>query len=66
MPRKEDIEFLENAPGKVQAQLYDLVLNGIELGSGSIRINDPELQEKVLKVIGVNQKEAEKQIRVSA
>ena len=59
MPRKEDIEFLENAPGKVQAQLYDLVLNGIELGSGSIRINDPELQEKVLKVIGVNQKEAE-------
>lgn len=59
MPRKEDIEFLENAPGNVQAQLYDLVLNGIELGSGSIRINDPELQEKVLKVIGVNQKEAE-------
>ena len=59
MPRKEDIEFLENAPGKVQAQLYDLVLNGIELASGSIRINDPELQEKVLKVIGVSQKEAE-------
>ena len=59
MPETESLEFLENAPGRVQAQLYDLVLNGIELGSGSIRINDPKLQERVLKVMGINRKEAE-------
>ncbi|MAG16095.1 aspartate--tRNA ligase [Candidatus Woesearchaeota archaeon] len=59
MPRSEDIKFLEKDPGKVYAQLYDLVLNGIELGSGSIRINNPELQERVLKVIGIGEKEAE-------
>ena len=58
MPRSEDVEFLEKDPGRVQAQLYDLVLNGIELGSGSIRINDPGLQERVLKVIGIGSKEA--------
>ena len=60
MPNKEDIENLESDPGKVGAQLYDLVLNGIELGSGSIRINDPEVQEKVLKAIGIGKEEAEK------
>ncbi len=59
MPKEEHIELLEKEPGKVDAQLYDLVLNGVELGSGSIRINNPELQERVLKVIGVNKKEAE-------
>ena len=59
MPETESLEFLENAPGRVQAQLYDLVLNGIELGSGSIRINDPKLQERVLKVMGIDRKEAE-------
>ena len=60
MPRPEDIEKLEKDPGKVRAQLYDLVLNGIELGSGSIRINSPELQEKVLKAIGIGKDEADK------
>lgn len=58
MPNAEHIALLEKEPGKVDAQLYDLVLNGVELGSGSIRINDPELQERVLKVIGIGKEEA--------
>ncbi len=59
MPKEEHVEMLEKEPGKVDAQLYDLVLNGVELGSGSIRINNPELQERVLKVVGLSKKEAE-------
>jgi len=59
-PRKEHLKYLEKDPGKVKGDLFDLVLNGTELGSGSIRINDPELQEKVMKVIGMDKKEAEK------
>ncbi len=59
MPKEEHLGLLEKEPGKVSAQLYDLVLNGVELGSGSIRINNPELQERVLKVIGIGAKEAE-------
>ncbi len=59
MPKAEHIDILEKDPGKVYAQLYDLVLNGVELGSGSIRINNPELQERVLKVVGIGEKEAE-------
>ncbi|MBI2143527.1 aspartate--tRNA ligase [Candidatus Woesearchaeota archaeon] len=59
-PKPEHIELLEKAPEKVLGRLYDLVLNGTELGSGSIRINDPELQERVMKVIGLNHDSAEK------
>lgn len=58
MPSKESLDIMEKDPGNVTGQLYDLVLNGIELGSGSIRINEPSIQERVLKVIGVSQKEA--------
>ncbi len=58
-PKQEHIELLEKAPEKVLGNLYDLVLNGTELGSGSIRINDPELQERVMKVVGIGHKEAE-------
>ncbi len=57
-PKDEDVEFLEKDPSKVKGKLYDLVLNGVELGSGSIRINQPELQERVMKVIGMNHDEA--------
>jgi len=49
---------LEKAPDKVKSRSYDLVLNGTELGSGSIRIHDQRLQEKIFKVIGLNQQEA--------
>jgi len=59
-PREEHLDFLEKDPSKVLGQLHDLVLNGTELLSGSIRINRPELQERVFKVIGLDKKEAEK------
>lgn len=59
-PKQEHIELLEKDPGRVQGRLYDLVLNGTELGSGSIRINNPELQKRVMKVTGIDYKEAEK------
>ncbi len=58
-PKEDHLDFLEKDPGKVKADLYDLVLNGTELGSGSIRINTPELQERVLKVIGMQHEEAQ-------
>ncbi|MBI2549553.1 aspartate--tRNA ligase [Candidatus Woesearchaeota archaeon] len=58
-PKPEHVELLEKDPGKVLGNLYDLVLNGIELGSGSIRINNPELQEGVMKVIGLSHEAAQ-------
>jgi len=51
-PKTEDLKYLETDPGKVKADLFDLVCNGVELGSGSIRIHDRKLQEKVFDVIG--------------
>lgn len=59
-PKKEHLEYLEKDPGKVLGNLYDVVLNGTELGSGSIRITNPELQERVMKVIGMTKEEAYK------
>ncbi len=59
-PTMETIDFLEKDPGKVIGDLYDIVLNGTELGSGSIRINNPELQERVMKVIGLSKEAAHK------
>ncbi|MBI2134378.1 aspartate--tRNA ligase [Candidatus Woesearchaeota archaeon] len=57
-PKKEHIHLLEKEPGNVYADLYDLVLNGIELGSGSIRETNPETQQKVMKVIGIKKEDA--------
>jgi aspartyl-tRNA synthetase len=59
MPRERDFDLLEADPGSVKGRQYDLVLNGTELGSGSIRINDPEIQKRVMNVIGVTPEEAE-------
>lgn len=53
MPRREYVDSLEADPGAVRAQLYDLVCNGVELGSGSIRIHQRELQERVFKLVGM-------------
>jgi aspartyl-tRNA synthetase len=58
MPNPEHIEMLESDPGNVYAQLYDVVLNGMELGSGSIRIHRPDIQERVMKVAGFSLEQA--------
>jgi aspartyl-tRNA synthetase len=59
-PKKEHIQFLDKNPGRVYADLYDLVLNGLELGSGSIRETNPVTQEKMMKIIGLSHEEARK------
>ncbi|MFO7710870.1 MAG: aspartate--tRNA ligase [Candidatus Woesearchaeota archaeon] len=59
MPKKEHLKYLDEDPGKVYGDLFDLVLNGVELGSGSIRINQPDIQEKILSIIGFDKKDAE-------
>ncbi len=57
-PREEDIEKLESDPASVRARAYDMVLNGVEIGGGSIRIHRPDIQEKIFKVIGLSEEEA--------
>jgi len=57
-PKDEDIAFLDKEPQKVRARAYDIVINGVEIGSGSIRIHDGKLQEKVFKRIGMDAEEA--------
>ncbi|MBU0758729.1 MAG: aspartate--tRNA ligase [Nanoarchaeota archaeon] len=59
-PKKEDLEKLESDTGNVFCNQYDLTLNGVELCSGSIRINVPEIQERVMKIVGFPKEEAEK------
>ncbi|OPJ63590.1 aspartate--tRNA ligase [Clostridium oryzae] len=58
MPMDEDIQYLESDPGRVRAKAYDIVLNGEELGGGSIRIHDTKLQERMFKVLGFTQEKA--------
>lgn len=60
-PKPEDIELMQTDPGKVRANAYDLVLNGNEIGGGSIRIYDRELQSKMFDLLGFSQEEAEAQ-----
>ena len=59
MPKDECLQYLESAPEKVFAKAFDLVLNGIELSSGSIRITDYELQQKMFKALGLSDEEIE-------
>lgn len=56
-PREEDIKFLDSDPGKVKSYQYDLVLNGFEVGGGSIRIHDPKIQEKIFNLIGLKEED---------
>ena len=56
-PRPEDLDKLESDPGSVKAQAYDIVLNGVELGGGSIRIHDQNLQAKMFDVLGLTEEE---------
>lgn len=59
MPVPEDLQILDTDKEKVRAIAYDLILNGNELGGGSIRIHDPEVQKRVFKAIGLSEKESE-------
>jgi len=57
-PHPEDVEKLQSDPGAVRARAYDLVLNGTELGGGSIRIHTPEMQQRVFNLLGIGEDEA--------
>ena len=59
-PNEEDLVKLDSSPDKIRSRSYDLVLNGMELGSGSIRIHRQDLQEKIFRIIGIQQEEARK------
>ncbi|MDE6704667.1 MAG: aspartate--tRNA ligase [Treponemataceae bacterium] len=60
LPQKKYWDTLESDPGSVKGDLYDLVLNGYELASGSMRINDPALQQRIFKIVGYSAERAEK------
>lgn len=60
-PKTEDIPFLESDPGRVRANAYDLAMNGVELGGGSIRIHDSELQNKMFSLLGFTPEQAKDQ-----
>ena len=59
MPQAKYHESLEADPGSVKGDLYDLVLNGYEVASGSIRIHDPELQKRIFRIVGLSDEEAQ-------
>jgi aspartyl-tRNA synthetase len=60
-PKPEDIPLLNSDPGKVRANAYDLVINGVEIGGGSIRIHNKELQKKMFQVLGFTDEDAQNQ-----
>ncbi len=61
MPMEEDLKYLDTDLGKVRAKAYDIVLNGTELGGGSVRIHQADIQEKMLKALGFTQEQAHEQ-----
>ena len=60
-PKPEDLHMIETDPGKVRANAYDLAMNGVELGGGSIRIHDRDLQKRMFNLLGFSDEEAQKQ-----
>lgn len=59
MPYEEDVQYLMSDPGRVRAQAYDVVLNGVELGSGSVRIHRPDVQTKMFEALGFDDEQIE-------
>ena len=62
MPMEEDIPYLESDPGRVRAQAYDIVLNGTEIGGGSIRIHQNDIQEKMFEALNFSKEDAYEQV----
>jgi len=60
-PKKEDIGLLKDKPGQVRANAYDLVINGVEIGGGSIRIHNKDLQKQMFTLLGFTDEEAQEQ-----
>ena len=60
MPKQEFVNDFEKRPGEVLGDLYDVALNGVELGSGSIRVTNPDVQKRIMKLIGIDEAEAKK------
>ena len=58
MPMEEDWDKIDSAPGEVRAKAYDIVLNGTELGGGSVRIHRNDIQEKMFEVLGFTKEKA--------
>jgi aspartyl-tRNA synthetase len=58
-PNPADLDLLDGEPWKARAQAYDLVLNGTELGGGSIRINDPRVQSRIFRLLGIDEATAQ-------
>lgn len=61
MPMEEDLLYIDSDPGRVRAKAYDIVLNGNEIGGGSVRIFNPEIQNKMFEVLGFTQEQANEQ-----
>ncbi len=61
MPMEEDLVYIDSEPGRVRAKAYDIVLNGNEIGGGSVRIFNPEIQSKMFEVLGFTQEQANEQ-----
>ncbi len=61
MPMEEDIQYIDSDPGRVRAKAYDIVLNGNEIGGGSVRIFDPDIQSKMFEVLGFTPEQAKEQ-----
>jgi aspartyl-tRNA synthetase len=60
MPHPDDMDLLDSDPLKVRSQAYDLVLNGWELGSGSVRIHRPDIQQRIFSLLGIGPEEAQR------
>ena len=61
MPMEEDLQYIDSDPGRVRAKAYDITLNGNEIGGGSVRIFNPEIQSKMFEVLGFTPEQAQEQ-----